>query len=203
LSWSVFQQNRAPARRSASPDGGHALNEHSGAIFWTSESSSELHIRSNSTRDCGLVVNANGPSWHRICFKEIELYSTRKEQPMKIAKSIIHPAIDPRVSDRSALSSEKLNSAVGFVILVCLLATASLSEAAPPVFITTPPAVSGVTTSAQGSPSVSTDLNQTALTQIISQLNQHDSQINAASAQTFAQPTLFERSHITAIRRSK
>jgi hypothetical protein len=122
---------------------------------------------------------------------------------MKIAKSIIHPAIDPRVSDRSALSSEKLNSAVGFVILVCLLATASLSEAAPPVFITTPPAVSGVTTSAQGSPSVSTDLNQTAMTQIISQLNQHDSQINAASAQTFAQPTLFERSHITAIRRSR
>jgi hypothetical protein len=124
---------------------------------------------------------------------------------MKIAKSIIHPAIDPRVSDRSALSSEKLNSAVRFVILVCLLATASLSEAAPPVFITTPPAVSGVTTSAQaqGSPSVSTDLNQTAMTQIINQLNQHDSQINAASAQTFAQPPLFERSHITAIRRSK
>ncbi len=123
---------------------------------------------------------------------------------MKIAKSIIHPAIDPRVSDRSALSSEKLNSAVRFVILVCLLATASLSEAAPPVFITTPPAVSGVTTSAQaqGSPSVSTDLNQTAMTQIINQLNQHDSQINAASAQTFAQPNLFEP-HITAIRRSK
>ena len=123
---------------------------------------------------------------------------------MKIAKSIIHPAIDPGVSDRSALSSEKLNSAFGFVILVCLLATASLSEAAPPVFITTPPAVSGVTTSAQaqGSPSVSTDLNQTAITQIISQLNQHNSQINAANAQTFAQPPLFEP-HITAIRRSR
>jgi hypothetical protein len=93
---------------------------------------------------------------------------------------------------------------VGFVILVCLLATASLSEAAPPVFITTPPAVSGVTTSAQaqGSPGVSTDLNQTAVTQIISELNQHNSQINAASAQTFAQPPLFEP-HITAIRRSR
>ena len=123
---------------------------------------------------------------------------------MKIANSSIRTAIDPRVSDHSALSSEKLNPAVGFMILVCLLATASLSKAAPPVFVTTPPAVSGVTTSAQaqGSPSVSADLNQTAISQIISQLNQHDSQINGASAQTFAQPTLVEP-HITAIRRSK
>jgi hypothetical protein len=78
-------------------------------------------------------------------------------------------------------------------MLACFLTAASSSRAQQAPFITTPPTISGVTTSAQAQVPLSspTALNQAAMTQIINRFNQNQSQLNAAAAQTSAQRPLF------------
>ena len=114
---------------------------------------------------------------------------------MKIAKSAINPDIgSKRNSHMRTFLCRRLDSAVGFVILTCLLMAAAGSlMAEPPAFITMPSAISPIATStqAQGPLSASADLNQTAMSQIINQLNQRQFQISAAAAQTSAQRPLF------------
>jgi hypothetical protein len=116
---------------------------------------------------------------------------------MKIAKSAIKPDISSRVNRHMhahAFLCRRLDSAVGFVILTCLLMAAAGSlTAEPPAFITMPSAISPIATStqAQGPQSASADLNQTAISQIINQLNQRQFQLSAAAAQTSAQRPMF------------
>ena len=125
--------------------------------------------------------------------------------PMKTAKSAIDSIADPRV-DRHVRTSlrRRLDSAVGFVILACFLSAAGSSRAGQPAFITTPPAISPVTTStqAQGPLRVSADLNQAAMSQIINQLNQRQFQLSAVAAQTSVQHSVFGPRTVT-IRRGK
>jgi hypothetical protein len=126
---------------------------------------------------------------------------------MKIAKS----ATDPKVNRHARASlRRRLESAVGFVILACFLTVASSSRAGQPVFftrvgqpvfITRPPAISPVMTSTQAQ-GASADLNQTAMSQIINQLNQGQFQLSAAAAQASAQRSVFVPRTIT-IRRAK
>jgi hypothetical protein len=124
---------------------------------------------------------------------------------MKTAKSAIESIAGPSV-DRHVRTSlrRRLDSAVGFVILACFLSAASSSRAGQPAFITTPPALSPVTTStqAQGRLRVSTDLNQAAMSQIINQLNQRQFQLSAVAAQTSVQHSVFGPRTVT-IRRGK
>jgi hypothetical protein len=113
---------------------------------------------------------------------------------MEITKSAIDPGTDPRVnSHMRAFLRRRLNFAVGFVFLVSFLTTATSSRAAPPVFITTPPAISPVATSpqAQGPLRASADPNQAVMSQIINQLNQVQFQLSGAAAQTSAQRSVF------------
>jgi hypothetical protein len=120
---------------------------------------------------------------------------------MKIAKSNTDPTVRRHVH---AFLCRRLNSAVGFAILACLLATSNFSRAGQPVFITTPPAISPFATStqAQGPLGASENPNQAAMSQIINQLNQSQLQLSAAAAQTSAQRPLFVP-QITTIRRAK
>ena len=124
---------------------------------------------------------------------------------MKTAKSAIDEATDPRV-DRHVRTSlrRRLDFAVGFLILAGFLSAANFSRAGQPIFITTPPAISPVATStqAQGPLRASADLNQTAMSQIINQLNQRQFQLSASAAQTSAQRPVFMPQTIT-IRRGK
>jgi hypothetical protein len=88
-------------------------------------------------------------------------------------------------------------------MLACFL-TAASSKAQQSAFITTPPATSPVATStqAQGPVRASADLNQAAMSQIMTQLNQRQFQLSAAAAQTSAQRPIFVPETIS-IRRAK
>jgi hypothetical protein len=126
---------------------------------------------------------------------------------MKISKSAINPDISSKLNPQMrTFLCRRLDSAVGFVILTCLLMAAAGSlTAEPPAFITTPPAMTSpfaTSTQAQGPLSASADLNQTAMSQIINQLNQRQFQLSAAAAQTSAQRSVFGPRTIT-IRRGK
>ena len=103
-----------------------------------------------------------------------------------------------------AFLRRKVNSAVGSLILACFLTAANTSRAGEPAFITTPSTLSGTTsaTQPQGPVRFSSDLNQAAVGQIMNELNQGQSQLNAASAQTSAQFPVFLR-ETTAVRRAK
>jgi hypothetical protein len=124
----------------------------------------------------------------------------KNAQTMKIAKSTIDPASEPRINrDVRTIVRRKLHSALGLVILACFLTAASSSRAGQPlfmsrvgqpVFITRPPAISPVVTSTQAQ-GASANPNQTAMSQIIDQLNQSQFQLSAAAAQTSAQRALF------------
>jgi hypothetical protein len=89
-------------------------------------------------------------------------------------------------------------------MLACFLTAGSSSRAQQSVFITTPPAISPVATStqAQGPLRASADLNQAAMSQIMSQLNQRQFQLSAAAAQTSAQRPIFVPETIS-MRRAK
>jgi hypothetical protein len=67
--------------------------------------------------------------------------------------------------------------------------------------IPSPPATS-ISTKAQGSTSSSVDLNQAAVSQIISQRNQRQFQLVVAAARTFAQRSVFVPQKIT-VKRAK
>ena len=137
----------------------------------------------------------------KLSQEESNLIQIRKnKQPMKIAKSAIDPATEPRINrDVRAILRQSLDSALRFVILACLLTAASssragqpvfITRAAQPVFITRPPAISPVVTSTQAQ-GASADPNQAAMSQIINQLNQSQFQLSAAAAQASAQRPLF------------
>ena len=126
---------------------------------------------------------------------------------MKNAKSAINPDISSKLNPhmRTFLCRRRLDSAVGFVILTCLLTAAAGSlTAEPPAFITMPSAISPIATStqAQGPLRASADLNQATMSQIINQLNQRQFQLSAAAAQASAQRSVFVP-QITTIRRAK
>ena len=120
---------------------------------------------------------------------------------MKIARSTTDLRVNRRVR---AFLRRRLDSVVGFVTSACFLTAASFSRAEQPAFITTPPTISGVMTAAQaqGPLRASADLNQTAMSQIINQLNQNRFELNTAAAQNSAQSSLFVPRTIT-IRRAK
>jgi hypothetical protein len=120
---------------------------------------------------------------------------------MKTVKSTTDPRVNRQVR---AFLRLRLDAAVGFAILACFLTAASSSRAQQPVFITTPPAISPVATStqAQGPLRASADLNQAAMSQIMSQLNQRQFQLSAAAAQTSAQRPIFVPETIS-MRRAK
>jgi hypothetical protein len=82
-----------------------------------------------------------------------------------------------------------------------LVATSAM---AGPAFITMPPAITPVITpvQAQGPLQTSTDLNQTAITQIIQQLNARQLQLSVAAAQTSSQRPIFVPQTIS-VRRAK
>jgi hypothetical protein len=127
--------------------------------------------------------------------------SKKSNNPMKIAKSTTDLNVNRHMC---AFLRRRLDSAVVFVILACFLTAASPSRAGQPVFITTPPAISPITTStqAQGPLRASADLNQAAMSQIINQLNQRQFQLSAAAAQTSAQRPVFVP-QITTVGRAK
>ena len=120
---------------------------------------------------------------------------------MKITKSAAHPTADPRFNrHRLAWLRRRLDSAVAFVILACFLAIVSSSRAGQPVFITTPPAISPVTsTEVQGALKASAKIswrfdgryqdsfNEAAIRKIIHELNQSHFQRSAAAARTSAE----------------
>ena len=113
---------------------------------------------------------------------------------MKIAKFAIDPSTDPQIDrDGRALFCRKLVSAARFIAVACILTAVSSSRAGEPAFITTPPAISPVTTSpqAQGPVNPSVNLNQTAMSGIINQLNQRQFQLSNAAADTATQRNLF------------
>ena len=120
----------------------------------------------------------------------------KNAQTMKIAKSRIDPASEPRINrDVRTIVRRRLHSALGFVILACFLTAVNSSRAGQPlfmsrvgqpVFITRPPAISPVVTSTQAQ-GASANPNQAAMSQIINQLNQSQFQLSAAAAQTSAQ----------------
>ena len=120
---------------------------------------------------------------------------------MKIARSTTDLRVNRRVR---AFLRRRLDSVAGFVTSACFLTAVSFSRAERPAFITTPPAISGVTTStqAQGPLRASADLNQTAMSQIINQLNQRQFQLSTPAAQTSTQRPVFVP-QITTIRRAK
>jgi hypothetical protein len=98
----------------------------------------------------------------------------------------------------------KLNFLMKIAALACLIVGASLAIAeGQSIFIPSPPATS-ISTRTQGSPSSSVDLNQTAMSQIINQLNQRQFQLSvtAAQARTSAQRSVFVPQKIT-IKRTK
>ena len=125
---------------------------------------------------------------------------------MKIAKSAVNPDVgSKRNPHMCTFLRRRLDSAVEFVILTCLLMAAAGSlTAEPPAFITMPSTISPIATStrAQGPRSASADLNQTAMSQIINQLNQRQFQLSAAAAQTSTQRPVFVPQTIT-IKRAK
>ena len=126
---------------------------------------------------------------------------------MKIAKSAINPDISSKRNPHMrTFLCRRLDSALGFVILTCLLMAAAGSlTAEPPAFITTPPAMTSpfaTSTQAQGPLTASSDLNQATMSQIINQLNQRQFQVSAAAAQASAQRFLFAP-RITTIGRAK
>jgi hypothetical protein len=120
---------------------------------------------------------------------------------MKITQSHFNPRLSRHAR---VFLRRRLNSALGFVVLACFLTAARSSRAEGPAFITTPSTISGITTSAQaqGTLSSSANLNQAAMSQIMNELNQGQSQLNSAAAQTSAQRPLFVP-HFTTIRRAK
>jgi hypothetical protein len=126
---------------------------------------------------------------------------------MKISKSAINPDISSKlIPQMRTFLCRRLDSAVGFVILTCLLMAAAGSlTAEPPAFITTPPAMTSpfaTSPRAQGPLTASSDLNQATMSQIINQLNQRQFQVSAAAAQDSAQRSLFAP-RITTIGRAK
>ena len=120
---------------------------------------------------------------------------------MKIANSTIIPHTSSKLNPRmGTFLCRRLDSAVEFVILTCLLMAAAGSlTAEPPAFITMPSAISPIATSTQAQRplSASADLNQTAMSQIINQLNQRQFQLSAATAQTSAQRPVFVPQTVT------
>jgi hypothetical protein len=120
---------------------------------------------------------------------------------VNITKSATDPVADPRDNrHRLAWLRRRLDSAVGFVILACFLAIVSSSRAGQPVFITTPPAISPVTsTEVQGALKASAKIswrfdgryqdsfNEAAIRKIIHELNQSHFQRSAAAARTSAE----------------
>jgi hypothetical protein len=84
-------------------------------------------------------------------------------------------------------------------VLACLMVAASSAKAGQPIFISAPPTIS---TQAQGPLRSSGDLNQAAMSQIISQLNQRQFQLSVAAAQSSAQRTVFVPQKIT-VKRAK
>ena len=126
---------------------------------------------------------------------------------MKITKSAINPDINSKRNPHMrTVLCRRLDSAVGFVILTCLLIAAAGSlTAEPPAFITTPPAMTSpfaTSTQAQGPLTASSDLNQATMSQVINQLDQRQFQVSAAAAQASAQRSLFAP-RITTIGRAK
>ncbi len=98
----------------------------------------------------------------------------------------------------------KLNFLAKIAVLACLIVAASLARAeGQSIFIPSPPATS-ISTKTQGSPSSSVDLNQAAMSQIITQLNQRQFQLSvtAAQARTSAQRSVFVPQNIS-IKRAK
>ena len=124
---------------------------------------------------------------------------------MKIANFAIDPSTDPQVDrDGRALFRRKLVSAARFIAVACFLTAVSSSKAGAPAFITTPPAISPATTSlqTQGPLNPSANLNQTAMTGIMNELNQRQSQLSTAAGQTSTQFPIFVPERAT-IRRAK
>jgi hypothetical protein len=84
----------------------------------------------------------------------------------------------------------------------CLIvAVLSARAEAQPIFLPNPP-VTSILTKPQGSTGSSGDLNQAAMSQVISQLNQRQFQLSVAAAQASAQRPVFVPQKIT-IKRSK
>ena len=110
-----------------------------------------------------------------------------------------------------AFFRRRLDSALGLVILACFLAIVSSSRAAQPVFITTPPAISPVTsTEGQGALKASAKIswrfdgryqdsfNEAALRQIIHELNQSQLRLSAAAAPASEERSVFALKPINA-----
>ena len=133
-----------------------------------------------------------------------------------IMKSLINlltkRGLDPWFNRRMrAFFRRRLDSALGLVILACFLAIVSSSGAGQPVFITTPPAISSVTsTEGQGALRASANIswrfdgrhqnssNEAAIRKIIHELNQSQLRLSAAAAQTSEERSEFAPKPINA-----
>jgi hypothetical protein len=71
-----------------------------------------------------------------------------------------------------------------------ILAVSSAAAEAQPIFTPRPP-VTSISTRTQAPATGSVDLNQAAMSQIISQLNQRQFQLSVAAAQSAPQRTIF------------